>query len=116
MEVSEVKRLPNLEQENSRLKRLFAEAEFDKAALKELVGGRWRWAAEHLNSRRFREPRALPPGRFQPIGSLYKRKGEADERLRSRLKALTEKYPRYGCSTLHDMLRAEDSVVNAKRT
>lgn len=41
MEVSEARRLRDLEQENSRLKRLLAEAELDKAALKELVEGKW---------------------------------------------------------------------------
>ena len=40
-EVSEAKRLRDLEQENARLKRLLAEAELDKAALKELVEGNW---------------------------------------------------------------------------
>jgi putative transposase len=35
MEISEAKRLRDLEQENARLKRLLAEAELDKAALKE---------------------------------------------------------------------------------
>ena len=41
MDVSEAKRLRELEQENAKLKRLLAEAELDKAALKELVGGKW---------------------------------------------------------------------------
>ena len=41
MEVAEAKRLRDLEQENTRLKRLLAEAELDKAALKELVEGKW---------------------------------------------------------------------------
>lgn len=41
MEVSEAKRLRELEQENARLKRLLGEAELDKAALKELVEGEW---------------------------------------------------------------------------
>ena len=41
MEVSEAKRLRELEQENARLKKLLAEAELDKAALKELVEGNW---------------------------------------------------------------------------
>ena len=41
MEVSEAKRLRDLEQQNARLKRLLAEAELDKAALKELVEGKW---------------------------------------------------------------------------
>jgi putative transposase len=41
MEVSEAKRLRELESENAKLKRLLAEAELDKAALKELVEGKW---------------------------------------------------------------------------
>ena len=41
MEISEARRLRDLEQENARLKRLLAEAELDKAALKELVEGKW---------------------------------------------------------------------------
>ena len=41
MEISEAKRLRELEQENARLKRLLAEAELDKAAHKELVQGKW---------------------------------------------------------------------------
>ena len=41
MQVSEAKRPRDLEQENARLNRLLAEAELDKAALKELVEGKW---------------------------------------------------------------------------
>ena len=41
MAVLEAKRFRELEHENVRLKRLLAEAELDKAALKELVRGKW---------------------------------------------------------------------------
>ena len=41
MEVSEAKRLKELENENSKLKRLLADAMLDNAALKELVGKKW---------------------------------------------------------------------------
>ena len=41
MEVSEAKRLRELEPENVRLKRLLAEAELDKAAMKEVIEGKW---------------------------------------------------------------------------
>lgn len=41
MEVSEAKRLRELEAENAKLKRLLGEAELDKAALQELVEGKW---------------------------------------------------------------------------
>lgn len=39
MEVSEAKRLRELETENAKLKRLPAEAELDKAAMKEVIEG-----------------------------------------------------------------------------
>jgi putative transposase len=41
MTVSEARRLKELEAENSKLKRLLADAELDKAALKELLGRKW---------------------------------------------------------------------------
>jgi len=41
MEVSDAKRLRELEAEKRKPKRLLGEAELDKAALKELVDGKW---------------------------------------------------------------------------
>jgi putative transposase len=41
MTVSDARRLKDLEAENSRLKRLLAEAELDKAALKDLLSRKW---------------------------------------------------------------------------
>jgi putative transposase len=41
MTVSDMRRLKELEAENSKLKRLLAEAELDKAALKDLLGRKW---------------------------------------------------------------------------
>ena len=41
MEVSEAKRLRELEAENAKLKRLLAESELDKAAMKEVIEGKW---------------------------------------------------------------------------
>ena len=41
MTVSEAKRLKELETENARLKKLLAEAELDKSALKELLSRKW---------------------------------------------------------------------------
>jgi putative transposase len=40
-EVSEAKRLKELEHENARLKKLLAEAELDKAMLKDVIGKKW---------------------------------------------------------------------------
>ncbi len=41
MTVSEARRLKELEAENAKLKRLLADAELDKAALKDLFGRKW---------------------------------------------------------------------------
>jgi putative transposase len=41
LEVSEAKRLKELEHENTRLKKLLAEAELDKAMLKDVIGKKW---------------------------------------------------------------------------
>ena len=41
LEISDVRRLKTLEDENSRLKRMLAEAVLDNAALKELLGKKW---------------------------------------------------------------------------
>jgi len=41
MEVSDAKRLRELEAENRKLKHLLAEAELDKAAMKEIIKGKW---------------------------------------------------------------------------
>lgn len=41
MTVSDARRLKDLEAENARLKRLLAEAELDKAALKDLLSRKW---------------------------------------------------------------------------
>ena len=41
MEISEAKRLKELEAENARLKKLLAEAELDKAMLKDILSRKW---------------------------------------------------------------------------
>ena len=41
MTVSDARRLRDLESENSKLKKLLAESELDKAALKDLLGRKW---------------------------------------------------------------------------
>jgi putative transposase len=41
MPISEARRLRELQKENARLKRLLAEAELDKAVLKDLLSRKW---------------------------------------------------------------------------
>lgn len=41
MDVSEAKRLKSLEDENTKLKRLLADAMLDNAAMKDILGKKW---------------------------------------------------------------------------
>ena len=71
---------------------------------------------DHLKSRRVSERRACRLTGFSRSASWSPLKGRDDAELRVRLKALAERYPRYGYPTLHDMLRREGLVQNPKRT
>jgi len=75
-----------------------------------------RQAVDHLKSRQFSERRACRVVGFSRSAMWRTLQGRDDQDLRSRLKTLAERYPRYGCPTLHEMLRAQGHVVNHKRT
>jgi putative transposase len=75
-----------------------------------------RRVVEHLKSRKVSERRACRVVGFSRSAAWTPLKGRDDAALRSRLRALAERYPRYGYPTLHDMLRAEGLVRNPKRT
>lgn len=75
-----------------------------------------RRAVDHLKSRRVSERRACRLTGFSRSTAWYPLKGRDDAELRARLRALAERYPRYGYPTLHDMLRTEGLVQNPKRT
>ena len=75
-----------------------------------------RRAVDHLKSRSVSERRACRVIGFSRSSAWYQPKGRDDEVLRSELKRLAERYPRYGYPTLHDMLKAEGKVINPKRT
>jgi len=50
------------------------------------------------------------------LSYAYQPKGKNDEVLRFRLKELAEQRHRFGCPTLHAMLKGEGMVINHKRT
>lgn len=54
--------------------------------------------------------------RLSRKAAVYRAKARNDGRLRERLKALGEHYPRYGYLMLHALLNAEGLVINRKRT
>lgn len=74
-----------------------------------------RRAVEHLKRRHVSERRACRLTEFSRSAAWYRLKGRDDGELRSRLRALARQHPRYGYPTLHDMLRAEELVINPKR-
>jgi len=71
---------------------------------------------EHLKAHRISERRACRLVGFSRAAIWRPLRGREDDALRTRLKQLAERYPRYGYPTLHDMLRAEGLVRNPKRT
>jgi putative transposase len=75
-----------------------------------------RRAVEHLKTRRYSERRAGRLVGFSRSAAWNRPKGCDDAALRQRLKALAERYPRYGYPTLHHMLKTEGCVINRERT
>jgi len=71
-----------------------------------------RRAVEHLKDRRVSERRACRLTGFSRSAAWYPLKGRDDADLRTRLRTLAERYPRYGYPTLHDMLKREGLVQN----
>jgi putative transposase len=71
---------------------------------------------EYLKSRNFSERRACRVVEFSRSAFWRTLGGRDDAALRSELKTLAERYPRYGCPTLQDMLRSAGLVLNHKRT
>ena len=75
-----------------------------------------RRAVELLKNRRYSEHRACRLVGFSRPAAWRPLNARNDTALRSRLKTLTERYPRYDYPTLHDMLKTEGLVINPKRT
>ncbi|WLA47921.1 IS3 family transposase [Bradyrhizobium elkanii] len=122
MEVSEAKRLKALEDENTRLKRLLADAMLDNVALKDLPGKEMvtpaaeRKAVAHLmDAHGMSERRAC-----KTIGSCrmtmrYKTIRTDDDGLRQRMKAIAHERRRFGYRRVHVLLKREGYRVNHKK-
>ncbi|MGO3066885.1 MAG: IS3 family transposase [Brevibacterium linens] len=126
LKADDAKRLKELEKQNATLKRLLAEAELEKAALKELAGGkllgpgRRRAAVAHL----IRTLRVSERMACRLVGlsrSAYRRplKGDTvadpDRALRDWLRVWAKNHPRYGYRRAYHDARAEGWVVNHKK-
>ncbi|MBY3171636.1 IS3-like element ISRle4 family transposase [Rhizobium laguerreae] len=122
MEVSEAKRLKTLEDENTKLKRLLADAMLDNAALKDLFGkevvtpAAKRKAVAHLMSHHeMSERRACKAIGFCRMTVRYETRRDNDHELRERMKALAHERRRFGYRRIHVLLRREGHLVNHKR-
>ncbi|TBE31650.1 IS3-like element ISRle4 family transposase (plasmid) [Rhizobium ruizarguesonis] len=122
MEVSEAKRLKTLEDENTKLKRLLADAMLDNAALKDLPGkevvtpAAKRKAVAHLMSHHeMSERRACKAIGFCRMTVRYETRRDDDHELRERMKALAHERRRFGYRRIHVLLRREGHLVNHKR-
>ena len=123
MKAEEAKRLKKLEEENKRLKRLLAEAELDKAILREVLGGKLTSPARRREAvgeaqrklgvsqrracRALGQPRATQ--RYRPLPREFER------RLVGRMLELVREHPRYGYRRIWALLRREGWRVNRKR-
>ncbi|NKM50371.1 IS3 family transposase [Rhizobium leguminosarum bv. viciae] len=122
MEVSEAKRLKTLEDENTKLKRLLADAMLDNAALKDLFGkevvtpAAKRKAVAHLMSHHeMSERRACKAIGFCRMTVRYETRRDNDHELRERMKALAHERRRFGYRRIHVLLRREGHLVNHKK-
>ncbi|WP_341579584.1 IS3 family transposase [Microbacterium schleiferi] len=126
LKADDAKRLKELEKQNATLKRLLAEAELEKAALKELAGGkllgpdRRRAAVAHL-IRTLQVSERMACRLAGLSRSAYRRplKGDTaadpDRALRDWLRAYAKKHPRWGYRRAYHDARGEGWAVNHKK-
>ncbi|MEX5268737.1 IS3-like element ISAar43 family transposase [Kocuria sp. CPCC 204721] len=126
LKADDAKRLKELEKQNATLKRLLAEAELEKAALKELAGGKLlgpgrRCAAVDHLKRKLRVSERMACRLAGLSRSAYRRplQGETtadpDLALRDWLRAYAKKHPRWGYRRAYHDARGEGWVVNHKK-
>ena len=123
MDVSEARRLKALEEENTKLKRLYADAMLDNAGLKELAGKKMvtpaarREAVAHLEeSLEVSERRACSIIAADRSVVRYLSRRPDDAALRARLRELADQRRRFGYRRLHVLLRSEGWTLNRKKT
>ncbi|XAY87483.1 IS3 family transposase (plasmid) [Sphingomonas parapaucimobilis] len=123
LEVSDVKRLRSLEEENARLKRLLADTMLDNAGLKDLLFKKVvtpaakRQAVAHLQATLgMSERRACAVVGADRTSMRYRSCRADDGDLRSRLRELAQQRRRFGYRRLHILLRRDGIMINRKKT
>ncbi|WP_315712583.1 MULTISPECIES: IS3 family transposase [unclassified Bradyrhizobium] len=122
MDVSEAKRLKTLEDENTRLKRLLADAMLDNAALKDLPGkevvtpaAKRRAVAHLVRVHGMSERRACKAIGCCRMTVRYRTSRAGDAGLRERMRAIAHERRRFGYRRLHVLLKREGYLVNHKK-
>ncbi|QIQ85797.1 IS3 family transposase [Erythrobacter sp.] len=123
LEVSEARRLRELESENAKLKRLLADAMLDNVALKDLLFKKVvtpaakREAAAHLQAcHGMSERRACRVIDADRKSVRYRSIRDDDGALREKLRELANQRRRFGYRRLHILLRREGVMINRKKT
>ncbi|WP_086000132.1 IS3 family transposase [Novosphingobium sp. AP12] len=122
LEVSEARRLRDLESENAKLKRLLADAMLDQAALKDLLGKKVltpaakREAVAHLQACHGMSERRACRVIDADRKSVRYRSTRDDGVLREKLRDLANQRRRFGYRRLHILLRREGVMINRKKT
>ncbi|MFN4282361.1 MAG: IS3 family transposase [Alphaproteobacteria bacterium] len=122
LEVSDAKRLKALEEENTRLKKLLAEAILDNAMLKDIANKKMvtpaamRVAVAHLREAHgVSERRACVVLEVDRSSVRYQAKRPRDESIRHRLRELAAERRRFGYRRLGLLLAREGIVMNHKK-
>ena len=122
MEVSEAKRLKQLDDENAKLKRLLADEMLDNVAPKDLTTKKSEARREARGCRpivsayEMTERRACRLIKADHETVRYRSRRPRDDALRGRLRELAAEQRRFGYRRLHILLRAEGQVLNRKKT
>ncbi|WBX84126.1 IS3 family transposase [Sphingosinicella microcystinivorans] len=123
LEISEARRLKELESENAKLKRLLADAMLDQAALKDLLFKKVltpaakREAVAHLQAcHGMSERRACRVINADRKSVRYRSTRDDDAGLREKLRELANQRRRFGYRRLHILLHREGVMINRKKT
>ncbi|PKP98717.1 MAG: IS3 family transposase [Alphaproteobacteria bacterium HGW-Alphaproteobacteria-15] len=123
LEVSEARRLRELESENAKLKRLLADTMLDNVALKDLLGKKvltpaaMREAVAHLQAcHGMSERRACRVIDADRKSVRYRSTRDDNAGLREKLRELANQRRRFGYRRLHILLRREGVMINRKKT
>ncbi|MFN9633580.1 MAG: IS3 family transposase [Erythrobacteraceae bacterium] len=123
LEVSEARRLRELESENAKLKRLLADTMLDNVALKDLLFKKVvtpaakREAVAHLHAcHGMSERRACRVIDADRKSVRYRSIRDDDGALREKLRELANQRRRFGYRRLHILLRREGVMINRKKT